>query len=227
LNKYKDSEIMHSVTAFSVIIIVTLLVTPTIGSITITLEESEENVVEFNGSIIGKLSEEYFGMVSPSINISEYQTLELNTTKTVNNTYLVDSVLKINVEVIGNIDKQYILGRYLIISIVIRRETENLSFYRASQELDLIEKILKSFSRTNLLSEDEKYIEIPLQYETSCRSENASVYIFAIGFPCRLLSLDEPGFVFKILDLKLIYDSSVIYDEIPPVTVCQLEGTIR
>jgi len=109
-------------------------------------------------------------------------------------------LLRINVDVIGNLSNQYRLGRYITIFISIVREnkdTEPLGQLFADK--------LWKMSRINVFSEEEKDIEISLQFETGGVSENASMFIFAMGTPFGRIVSGLPAFEVKRLDLELVY----------------------
>lgn len=183
----------------------------------------EKDVVKLEGSIVAEIYDEHLVVVSPSINLSDSQILELNTTKIGDDTYCVDSVLKIDIDIVGNASRRYLLGRYLVTRISIRREEKHILPLRGLLQRWFIGKPL-TIRRINVLSEGEKYVEMPLQYETSGVSENASMYIFVRGASCRLLVRGFPVFAFKKIDLELVYCKSDYFeDTIPPVTICELK----
>jgi len=183
----------------------------------------ENDVVQLDGSIVAEIYGEHLVAVSPSINLSDSQILEFNTTKIGDDIYCVDSVLKIDIDVVGNASRRYLLGRYLVTRILIRREEKHILPFRGLRQRWFIGRPL-IVRRINVLSEGEKYVEVPLQYETSGVSENVSMYIFAKGTPIRLLVQGFPVFAFKKIDLELVYCKSDYFeDTIPPVTICELK----
>lgn len=197
--------------------------TTVIANQNIGVDGVEEDVVKLEGSIVAEIYDEHLVAVSPSINLSDSQILEFNTTKIGDDTYCVDSVLKIDIDVVGNASKRYLLGRYIVTRISIRREEKHILPLRGLLQRWFIGRPL-IVRRINVLSEGKKYVEMPLQYETSGVSENASMYIFVRGAPCRLLARGFPVFAFKKIDLELVYRKSDHFeDTIPPVTICELK----
>ena len=221
LKVYKTKQIT---TIFFVSIILGSIVIPTMGHENIKSNNLEKEIVKLNGSIIANFFNKYIGTISPSINISNNTSIKLNATKTVNNTYYINSIIKIDVEVIGNITRQYLLGRYLLTIILIDRENNTLG--NSLFDLLFSRSPSKIVSKINILTEEEKSILIPLEYETTCISENISMHILAIGMPFRLFSQESPGIVYKIINLELTYNISENFDVTPPVTQCILEGEI-
>ena len=192
--------------------------TTVIANQNIGVDGVEKDVVKLEGSIVAKIYGGFLGLVSPSINLSNSQILEFNTTKIGDDTYSVDSVLKIDIDVVGNASRRYLLGRCLLIRISIRREGKHILPLRGLLQRWFIGRPL-IVRRINVVRSGEKYVEIPLRYETSCVSENASVYIFAKGTPRGF-----PVFAFKKIDLELVYRKSDYFeDTIPPVTICELK----
>ena len=197
--------------------------TTVIANQNIGVDGVEEDVVKLEGSIVAKIYGGFLGLASPSINLSNSQILEFNTTKIGDDTYCVDSVLKIDIDVVGNVSRRYLPGRYLVIRISIRREEKHILPLRGLLQRWFIGRPL-IVRRINVVRSGEKYVEIPLRYETSCVSENASMYIFARGTPIRLLVRGFPVFAFKKIDLELVYRKSDHFeDTIPPVTICELK----
>lgn len=201
------------------------------GTMAITYEKTEmeregieDDVIKLNGSIIATVYNNYLGLVSPSINLSNGQTLEFNASNTGDNTYYIDSVLKIDVEVNNSLSKQLSLVRYLRTHIFIIKH---------HKKLFPIGNIIKrwfigkpwTISRINVISDKNKSIEIPLEYETTEESENASMYILCIGTPRRIFRPGLPIFAFKKINLELVYRSTY-NDTTPPVTICEIVGKI-
>jgi len=208
--------------AIIAVIVIILLLGTTVTAIkqrNLKIENTEDNVVKLNGSIIAEVSDKYLGAVFPSLNLSDNYVLEVNVSKISNDAYQVDSVVKIPVEVVNNVTKQYLLGRYLTTFIFIVRKNND-----ALLEGKLIDKILRALGRFNVFSEGEKFVEIPLSYETIDTTENASLYIFALGSLTGVLARDKPVFARKVIDLEFLYNVSDIIDVTPPVTMCILEG---
>ncbi len=219
----KNRKIVQIVTTISLIFIVIFSGSPKIAYNHLETQETFEDIVTLSGTIIARVYEEYLGGVSPIINISENQTLEFNATLTENNTYLVNSLLKIDVEIFGNTSAEYLLGRYLLASILIIREDEDLFSDEFLSGDAILEKFLRSVHRIDVLSKDEKQIEIPLEYETSRPFEDVTMNIFLVGTPGFLLSNGIHIFDYNQIKLELVYDNSTKTDSVPPFTVCELE----
>jgi len=214
----------------SVVSIVIILIIISSGPTGLTDNEEsvnvEENIVKMEGSIIATIYNENLGLISPSINLSESQILNFNATKTVNDTYHVDNILKIDVEVNGNISRKFLLGRYLRTRIIIVRQYKKLFPIRSILKRWFIGK-LYTVSRINVISNENKTIEIPLDFEITEESENASMYIFCIGTPRRIFRPGFPAFAFKKINVELVYHSTGQYnDTTPPVTTCEIVGKI-
>jgi len=189
-------------------------------------ETFEEDIVKLDGSIIATIYNGNLAFISPSINLSNSQILNFNATKTVNDTYHVDKTLKIDVEVNGNISRNLLLGRYLRTRIIIIRQDKKLFPIRGILERWFIGKPY-TISRINVVSEENKTIEIPLDFETTVESDNASMYILSIGTPRRIFRRGFPAFAFKKINVELVYHSTGQYnDTTPPVTICEIVGKI-
>lgn len=70
----------------------------------------------------------------------------------------------------------------------------------------LLDRLLWSIDRFNLVSTGEKYIEIPFQYVTNLASENATMRIFALGTPTGILAKDKHVFACKLVNLEFLYN---------------------
>jgi len=219
----KNRKIIQVVTIVSIIFLVIVSGNPKIAHEYLETQETIEDIITLNGSIIARVYEEYRGGVSPIINITDNQTLDFNVTLTENDTYLVNSLLKINVEVFGNTSREYLFGRYLFASILIIREGEDFFSDEAFSSDAILEKFLRSVHRIDVLSSDEKQIEIPLEYETSRPFEDIKMNIFLVGSPGFLLSNGVHIFDHNQIKLEFIYDNSTKTDSVPPYTVCELE----
>lgn len=219
----KKRKIVKSVTITVLILTVIVSGAPKIAYGYLEPQETVEDIVTLNGTIIARVYAEYLGGVSPIINISDNQILEFNATLTEDNTYLVNSLLKINVEVTGNTSGEYLLGRYLLASILIIREGESLfsdDFFLSDVILD---KFLRSVRRIDVLSKGEKQIEMPFEYETSLPFEDVVMNVFLLGSPGFLLSNGIHIFDYKTIELEFVYDNSIKNDSDPPFTTCELE----
>ena len=85
-------------------------------------------------------------------------------------------------------------------------------------------KIIWTFDRFDVNSDEEKYIEIPLDYETSQSSEDVTLLVLAFGTLTGILSKNRTVFAKERIDLKFLYNTSEIIDQTPPITYCILEG---
>lgn len=207
------------------IIVVTLILLSSGSMVTavkyrnLDIESAGDNLVKLDGSIIAEVSDEFFGSVFPSINLSDKYTFEINVSEIEEATYQVDSSVKIPVEVVNDVTKQYLFGRYLTTLIfIVRKNRDELLQGR------LLGRILRSIERFNVFSEEEKFVEIPLNYNVDNLKENASLYIFAIGSIIGILSGEKPVFVHKRIDLEFLYNATEKIDVTPPTTICIVEG---
>jgi len=218
---------LKKIAAIVTFILITIsLWTTAIGYIDAETGETEDNVVELDGSIIAEIHEEHFGAISLSTNLSKSQTLECNAVKTGDDTYYVNSVLKIDIDVVGNVDGQYLLGRYITIRISIIRENKKILPLRGLLQRWFVGKPLTTI-RINILSKGEKHIELPLQFETNAVSENVTMHIFATRTPPSLFLIRcQPAFISKKIKLELVYKTSNNNDFTPPVTTCELRGEL-
>lgn len=189
-------------------------------------ETFEEDIVKMEGSIIATIYNENLGLISPSINLSKSQILNFNATKTVNDTYYVNRILKIDVEINGNISKELLYNKYLRTLIIIVRQNKKLFPIRDILKRWFIGKPI-TISKINVTSEENKNIEIPLEFETTEESENVSMFILGIGTPGSIIRRGLPAFTFKKINVELVYHSTDYYnDTTPPVTICEIVGKI-
>lgn len=219
--------ILKSAAIILVIVIVLSSCTTAIRQRNIEIKITGDNLEKLDGSIIVEVTDKYLGAVFPSINLSENYILEFNVSQIGSDSYQVESVIKIDVEVLGNLTKKYLLGRYLTVCVLILREIGGLEDSNRLSRGRIINRLIWSIDRFKLNSEGIRYVEIPLQYETNDVSENASMFIFALGTPTGILARGKPVFARGRIELEFLYNISDIIDQTPPVTVCILEGKIR
>ena len=168
--------------------------------------KNDIETVKLEGSIIAKINDTHSISVSPSINLAD-QEIKFNTTND-RNEYSVNSILKIDVDVEGNTNTQSTLGGYCIVIISIFKENGDAfplnGLTSRIFNRDIVIRII------DVLSDDEKCIEIPLQYTTSDTSEKVSMNIRAIGIPPGLLTGNFRFLVSKKINLNFVYSESVI-----------------
>lgn len=179
-----------------------------------------DNAIVLDGNIVADVGSDRLRVVRPSINLTDGQTIDFNANETSNGTYLIDKTLQINIDVINGTNDNTILGRYITTCIILVKKDRPL--ISGLLKNLFLGKIL-NINRTNVFSEGEKYIEIPLLYETDETSENIVMHILAIG--TIFASKGQPTITHKKIDLKFVYSSeSPPPDTTPPVTICILDG---
>lgn len=198
--------ILRISTIIAVVLIILSSCTVSVGTRNIKLSVNEDDGVKLDGSILVEINDTYHGAVFPSINLSSDNIVKFNVTRIDQDTYQVNCILKIDVEVLGNFTKSYPLGRYLTTLILILRENGNSDTSSYLYRGRLIDRLSWSIDRFNLVSAGEKYIEIPLQYVTNLTSENATMRIFALGTPTGILAKDKHVFAHKKVNLTFFYN---------------------
>jgi uncharacterized repeat protein (TIGR02543 family) len=171
---------------------------------------NEDNNIKLNGSILVEITDEYLGAVFPLINLSSNDIFKFNVTSINRDTYQVNYTLRIDIEVLGNLNKSYAFGRYLTTLVLISRENrdseESSILYR-----DLIlNRLTWVIDRFNLASPGEKFIEIPIQYETNLSSENVTIHIFTLGSLTGFLAKGKIVFDHKLVNLKILHNLLII-----------------
>jgi len=192
----------------------------------ISVSKSNDETLWLNGSIIAETGDEYNGAVFPKINISQDDDLKFNVTQIDEGIYHVDSILKIDVEVIGEQTKNYILGRKLKTFILLVRNSDPQGLFGINRLQGLLDRVVFSFDKFDINSDDDKYISIHLEYDTSATSENVTLNIFAFGTLFGIRSKEKNVFARERIDLKFQYEPIEIIDTNPPVTSCVLEGKL-
>lgn len=224
MKKNNPRKTIQFVTSIAVIVMLILSAKTAVTEDGLDQLEIEQDIVEMEGSIIATIYNDNLGFISPSIDLAKYQVLKFNTTKSLDGTYFVDSVLKIDVDVNGNLSRELLLGRFLKVLIIIVRHNKKLLPIRGILKRWFIGRPL-NIRRINVVSEGNKSIEIPLEFETTEESENASMYILCVGTPRRILRLGPPAFAFNKINVELVYRSTNYYnDTTPPVTTCEIKG---
>lgn len=210
LNKKNTSKI---------IVIIIFLITILSNTPSIAYDNSE---IKLKGSINAELNDETLGSVSPEINIDKEQTFFFNLTKNENGYYQVNKTLKIDIKINKNTDKNYLLGRYLTTFSFLIRFEDNIEIINIF-EPEILNKIIKSKHRINILETNNSTIKIQLQYETKNQREKIFLIIFSIGSPGNFFANNKPFFDFKTINLDLIYEKEVKIDTSPPETSCVIE----
>lgn len=226
--KNKNKKIVQA----GVVIIAALMIVPS-GSAIITDKDlslvsekvdsinlDKENIIALNGTIKAEwvtdslLRNQWLGLITPSINLSENQTLQVNVEKGENETYYVNSTLQIEVEVIGNASRLFLFGRSIMSAISIIKEEKSILPLRGLLQRWFIGKLL-TVSKTNVdkelgVNETGRYIEIPLYYEidNETEMENVSMHILVWGmFPGNAYpGLDRVSIIeYAKLNLEFVY----------------------
>lgn len=183
-------------------------------------EFAKENkqVITLNGTVKAEwlkdryLRNQWLGIVSPSINLSEDQTICINLVgePVENETIYVNRSLRIDIEVIGEPGRLFLLGRYVTTCVLLLRETRGIFPLKGILDRWFAGRIL-TITRTNIASDEEKYIEIPFQYSIANETEGETIqmYVFVWGmFPGDTQSGSDqlPVIEHRVINLEVIYD---------------------
>ena len=213
----------------SVIIIVAMLLFPSCYGIPIKRKEKmlkidhiiDNDTLVLDGTIIADIDDNKLRAVRPSINLTNGQNIYFNISEMEGEKYFIDKTLHIDIDVVNNTTHSTLFGRYITTCIVLLRK--NQSFGSGFLKNLFIGKIL-NINRTNVFSEGEKCIEIPLSYETDKPSENIVMHVLAMGTIIGIISNGQPIIAHEKIDLEFIYTFDNPQDTTPPVTICILDG---
>lgn len=168
------------------------------------------DIVELDGSII--INENKIHLIYPTIEMPKKQTHVIDAIK-VGDYYFIDATLRIKVDThLLDPRYEYRLGRYLKTVITITRPLRSLS-----------EKIvgkLINFNRTNVISDNGVYVDIPFKFRLTEQKEPFTnepirIRIVAMGSAFGLFS--EKRLARGVIDVTCRYVEL-------PVTICHLMG---
>lgn len=198
-------------------VITIFLITILSNTSSIAFDDQEKNL----GQIKVKINDETLGTVTPTINITENQTIFFNLTKDQNGSYNIDETIKLKINTSNN-NKTYPLGRYLtsIVSLIRLKENENaINIFNP----DFLNKIIWTYHRVNIIEKRNSSIKLPLQYKTKNQQEKIILIILTVGSPGLFYKNQEPFFDFKTTELDFIYGNEVKIDTRPPETSCLIQ----
>lgn len=198
-------------------VIIIFLITILSNTSSIAFDDQEKNL----GQIKVKINDETLGTVTPTINITENQTIFFNLTKDQNGSYNIDETIKLKINTSNN-NKTYPLGRYLTSIILLIRLKENENAINIFNP-DFLNKIIWTYHRVNIIEKRNSSIKLPLQYKTKNQQEKIILIILTVGSPGLFYKNQEQFFDFKTTELDFIYGNEVEIDTRPPETSCLIQ----
>lgn len=138
------------------------------------------NSADLEGNIQSKLSSDWIGLVTPTMNLTENQTVSINT----DSNDSVNDTLRINLEKIDNGTRDsWLFPRYMFVQVLVM-QNKVLPIMKICRGMSykaflMNDPILIASNETSM----DPYIDISLKYsiENTTTSENLTVYVFAMG----------------------------------------------
>ena len=222
-----NKTLKTTITTFIILLLVSSTVyaqvtnKPTLKPVLKITEEIEQtnNIIELKGTINVDLEKEG---VYPSINLLDSQVLNFGA-NIIDEGFIINKTIRVNIKVFKN--ATVLLDKYLTTLIFFQRKDCSLFPLRSLISRLFVGKIL-NINITNVVKSGNRYIDIPLNYETSSYREEINMHIFALGQPVlKVLSkTDKPILIHKKIKLDFVYANT---DFIPPISSHIISGEMN